>query len=261
MIPKIIHYCWFGGAEKSPLILKCIETWRKKMPDYQLIEWNEQNFDLQSVPFVREAYEARKWAFVADYVRLYAMYHHGGVYMDTDVKVMKPYDEFLQYSFFTCQEAHPDMAVEGAVNPDGTHNHAIKYVKDIGLCSAVMGAEQGLPFLKDCLDYYNSIHFEVEHKEDYIIVYLLSNILENYGYRYVLDRDQYLEGNMAVFRPSVFAGMTTLNDQSYALHLYTGSWIGDKPSLKQRLRNNYPALYSFVQSLFYLVRPPKKLKI
>lgn len=258
MIPKIIHYCWFGGAEKSPLIKKCIETWRKVMPDYELKEWNETNFDFNSVPFVHEAYEAKKWAFVADYVRLYAMYHFGGVYMDTDVKVMRPFDEFLKYSFFTCQESHPDIMPEGAVLPDGTRNPDIKYVKGIGLCSAVMGAEKACPYLKDCLDYYNTIHFDVERKEDFVIVNIIAVMLEKYGYRYILDRDQILDGNMAILKPHIFAGMSTLTGESYALHLYNGSWVGNGPNLKHILRNKFPSAYSFLQDCFYKIRPPKQ---
>ena len=85
MIPKVIHYCWFGRGEKSELIKKCMASWSRVLPEYTLKEWNEDNFDIASVPFVKEAYEHRKWAFVSDYVRLHALYHDGGVYMDTDV--------------------------------------------------------------------------------------------------------------------------------------------------------------------------------
>lgn len=260
MIPKIIHYCWFGGAEKSPLIQKCIETWRKVMPDYEIKEWNESNFDLNSVPFVREAHAARKWAFMADYVRLYAMYHEGGIYMDTDVKVMRRYDEFLKYSFFTCQESHPDIMPADAVLPDGTRNPEYKFVRGIGLCSAVMGAEKECPYLKDCLDYYNTIHFEVDHKEDYVIVNLIAVLLEKFGYRYILNKDQFLEGNMAIFRPYVFAGTSTMTKDSYALHLYNGSWVESSTSLKHRLRNQFPDAYTFVQQCFYKIKPRRKLR-
>lgn len=107
MIPKVIHYCWFGGKEFSPFVKKCMHTWRKKMPDYELRLWDAHSFDFDSVPFVREAYQAQKWAFVADYVRLYALYTEGGIYMDTDVKVMKSFTPFLKYDFFTSHEVHP----------------------------------------------------------------------------------------------------------------------------------------------------------
>lgn len=85
-IPKIIHYSWFGGKEKSKFIRRCIGTWKKYLPDYDIIEWNETNFDLDSHRFAKEAYEAGKYAFVSDYVRVYVIYHYGGIYFDTDIE-------------------------------------------------------------------------------------------------------------------------------------------------------------------------------
>jgi len=261
MIPKKIHYCWFGGAEKSPLIKRCINTWRKVMPDYEIKEWNEKNFDIDSVPFVKEAYQARKWAFVADYVRLHAMHEEGGIYMDTDVKVMRKFDTFLKYSFFTCQESHPDIMPEGAVTEDGQRNPEFQYVKGIGLCSAVMGAEKGNIFLQNCLEKYNSMHFEKEHQEDFVIVNIIAVQLEKFGYRYILDRTQILPGNIAIFKPNVFAGLSTLTHDSYAIHLYNGSWVESSKSLKHWLRNQFPGLYTFFQNSYYKVQPPKRQTI
>lgn len=97
MIPKTIHYCWFGRGEKPELAQKCIQSWREILPDYEIVEWNEDNFDLDRYPYARQAYDARKFAFVTDVVRLYAMYTCGGIYMDTDVEVLKPLDELLKY--------------------------------------------------------------------------------------------------------------------------------------------------------------------
>lgn len=83
MIPKIIHYCWFGGNPKSNLIKQCIDSWKKYCPDYQIIEWNESNFDINCNPYVKAAYEDKKWAFVSDYARLYIVYNRGGGYIST----------------------------------------------------------------------------------------------------------------------------------------------------------------------------------
>lgn len=94
MIPKKIHYCWFGKGKMPELALKCIESWRVNLPDYELKEWNENSFDINSNFYVKEAYESRKFAFVTDYVRLYALYTEGGIYMDTDVEVLKNLDPF-----------------------------------------------------------------------------------------------------------------------------------------------------------------------
>lgn len=102
MIPKIIHYCWFGRNPKPKLAEKCIRSWKKYCKDFEFIEWNEDNFDINNAPlYVRQAYEAKKWAFVTDYVRLYAMVKYGGVYMDTDVEVVKPLDKYLEHEAFS----------------------------------------------------------------------------------------------------------------------------------------------------------------
>ena len=101
MIPKIIHYCWFGRGELPALGTNCIESWKRILPEYEIVCWNEDNFDVNSNKYVREAYEARKYAFVSDYVRLYAMYTFGGIYMDTDVEVIRPLDSFLECQAFS----------------------------------------------------------------------------------------------------------------------------------------------------------------
>lgn len=98
MIPKVIHYCWFGNNPKPKLMNKCIRSWKRFCPDYKIIEWNENNFSIQKCPvYVRQAYQEKKWAFVTDYVRLQIIYEHGGIYLDTDVQLIKPLDELLNH--------------------------------------------------------------------------------------------------------------------------------------------------------------------
>ena len=94
MIPKIIHYCWFGKNPKNNLILRCIESWKKFCPNYKFVEWNESNFDVNSNLYTKQAYENKKWAFVSDYVRLYALYNYGGIYLDTDCEILQSLDIF-----------------------------------------------------------------------------------------------------------------------------------------------------------------------
>lgn len=138
MIPKVIHYCWFGRGKMPELALKCIESWRKNLPEYQIKEWNEDNFDLDLYPYVREAYDHRKFAFVTDVVRLYALYHEGGIYMDTDVEVLSSLDPFLDHHAFSGFE----------------DEHLIP--------TGIMASEKEGKWAKDNLDYYNGRHFVKE---------------------------------------------------------------------------------------------------
>lgn len=100
MIPKIIHYCWFGKKEKPELAKKCIESWKKYCPEYEIVEWNEDNFDIKMNSYVKFCYENKKYAFLSDYARLYIIYHNGGIYLDTDVELVKTLDELLEFSAF-----------------------------------------------------------------------------------------------------------------------------------------------------------------
>ena len=100
MIPKVIHYCWFGGNTKPASVLKCIESWKKYCPDYEIREWNEENFPVGDNLYCKQAYEAKKWAFATDYARLVIVYNNGGIYLDTDVEVIKPLDDLLNHKFF-----------------------------------------------------------------------------------------------------------------------------------------------------------------
>ena len=110
-VPKIIHYCWFGGNPKPKLAEKCIKSWKKFCPDYQIIEWNEENFDVSAAPeYVCQAYAAKRWAFVTDYVRLKAMTEMGGIYMDTDVELVRPLDEMLELPGFMGLQTNNEVA-------------------------------------------------------------------------------------------------------------------------------------------------------
>ncbi|MBR0278262.1 MAG: hypothetical protein IJQ50_07375 [Clostridia bacterium] len=103
-IPKKIHYCWFGEEKHSKKIKKCIKSWKKHCPDYEIIEWNEKNFDIHCFKWVEQAYNNKKWAFVSDYVRLFVLYNYVGIYLDTDVEIIKPLDKFLKHNLFSEME-------------------------------------------------------------------------------------------------------------------------------------------------------------
>ncbi len=129
MIPKVVHYRCFGGSEMPELATRCIESWKRYLPDYEFVLWNEKNFNINVNEYVRQAYKTKKYAFVTDYVRLYALYHYGGIYMDTDVEVLRNLDVFLRHRAFTgCEDE--DMCVTGIMGAVPYHPWIEKLLKD-----------------------------------------------------------------------------------------------------------------------------------
>jgi len=118
MIPKVIHYCWFGRNPLPSLAIKCIESWRKYLPDYEIKEWNEDNFDVNIIPYTQEAYQVGKYAFVSDYARFWILYKYGGLYFDTDVEVIKPMDDIIARGpFMGCEKDVSDTSVASVAPP------------------------------------------------------------------------------------------------------------------------------------------------
>lgn len=141
MIPKKIHFCWLSGDEFPPLIKYCIETWKKVLPDYEIILWDTNRFDINSVPWVKEAFDAKKYAFAADYIRLYAVYTEGGIYLDSDVEMIKSFDDLLDNKSFIGFEA-----ATGTVE------------------AAIFGGESGLEWCKKAMAFYHDKHFSTDEK-------------------------------------------------------------------------------------------------
>lgn len=162
MIPKVIHYCWLSDQPFPAKIQRCIDSWRKTHPDYEIKRWSTKNFDIDAVPYVREAFDARKWAFAADYIRMYALYTEGGIYLDSDVMLLKKFDCFLDNSFFSSMEYHPTQVERAGtmahLDADG-HRTDDAFIEGIQIQAAVMGAEAGCPFVKEVLDWYADKHF------------------------------------------------------------------------------------------------------
>ena len=134
-IPKIVHYCWFGGKEKPDSVKKCIESWKRYLPDYRLMEWNEDNFDIEKLQYTREAYTAGKYAFVSDVARIEALYQYGGFYMDTDVEVLKSFTPLLDSRCVLGMEEKEYVA------------------------TSFMAFEKGHPLVKQFLDLYKNLTF------------------------------------------------------------------------------------------------------
>ena len=209
MIPKVIHYCWFGGNPLPNIAVKCINSWKKYFPDYEIIEWNESNFDLFSCDYCREAYDAKKWAFVSDYARFKILYEHGGVYFDTDVELVKKIDFLLKYSAFF-----------------GFENK--KYIST-GLG---FGAERGCGLLYEMMEMYQTIPFILEDGSENkkTCPVINTEIFLKHGLEQK-DKQQILEGNIMIL-PSICmcpidfeTGYRRKSKKTISVHWFHASWM------------------------------------
>ena len=212
MIPKTIHYCWFGGNPLPRLAKKCIKSWKKYCPGYEIVEWNEDNYDLSSAPlYVRQAYEAKKWAFVTDYVRLQVVYEHGGIYLDTDVEVIRSLDAFLSHKAFFGYESGTYIAT------------------GLGF-----GAEKGTPILKEMMDDYAEIPFQLPDGTFDQTTCPVRNT--QVFLRYGLKQDDSFQniGGIAVYPTEYFCPIDlttnhlTKTPNTAAIHWFSGSWVPEE---------------------------------
>lgn len=216
MIPKIIHYCWFGKGQMPELAVKCIDSWKKILPDYKLKLWNEDSFDINSVPYVKEAYQSRKFAFVTDYVRLFAIYHEGGIYMDTDVEMLKSVDDLLHLPAFSGFESEKDI-------PTG-----------------IMASEKDGQWAKEMMEYYtNDRHFLLQDGSLDMTsnVLIISKLMSANGFKLVNSYQVY-KNCMHIFPKDYFCpkgrtGIITLTENTYCIHHFAGSWNSTGGLIKQ----------------------------
>lgn len=211
MIPKIIHYCWFGNSELPEMAKECLGTWEKHFPGYQVIQWNEQNFDLSCNQYVREAYEAKKWAFVADYVRPFVLYKYGGIYMDTDVAVIQNFEKFMQDDVFLCFEDNEKISI-GTVGAIAQH-----------------------PWFKDIMDYYEVKSFyNSDGSFDYTTSLEIITPLAVKNGLSLTGEYQILDNGIVVYPREVFIAydwkkkQPRITKNTYAVHEYAGSWLPEK---------------------------------
>lgn len=217
-IPKVIHYCWFGKKEKPQFIRKCMDSWKRYLPDYEIIEWNEGNFNININKFIKEAYEAGKFAFVSDYVRVFVLYNYGGIYLDTDVEVLKPLDCFLHHSSFWGFEERNFIATSS------------------------IGAIQGNVLIKRLLNSYEGKSFLLPDGSYNTLtnVSMVTKLFDELG---LLRNGQYQEfDNLAVVYPQVYFSpydyincRIRVTDSSYTIHHFYKSWV----PLKDRILANF----------------------
>lgn len=230
MIPKIIHYCWFGNKPMPKEQQKYIEGWKRLMPDYTFKCWSEKDIDVNAVPFTKEAYEAGKLAFVADYTRVYALVHEGGIYMDTDVKLLSSLEPFRQkHRVFTSYEyntSRNEMELYRS-RIDENWNRRDKSILKVpgnGMLSALIGSEPNHPFLIDLLNYYNSIHFQYALDNRLTIPTTLALMGEKYGFKYH-NVEQGLDEGIHIYDTSIFSDFYNATPKSVAVHYCEGSWV------------------------------------
>ena len=256
MIPKIIHYCWFGPKEMPADQKRYVEGWKKLMPDYKFKCWTEKDINIADIPFTKEAYEAGKYAYVADYTRIYALCHEGGIYMDTDILLKTRFDDFLKYGVFTSYECAPSRKdipkVKSMLTPAGERvkKGECTRIPGIGLFSALIGCERHHPFIIDVLNYYDSHSFKEVWNSDLTVPNILAFHAEKYGFKYK-NVEQHVEENIAIFDYTVFASKLHANKHSLAVHMCAASWknLTWKQKLKGRLYD-FRIVRSIINKLF-----------
>lgn len=217
MIPKIIHYCWFGGNPLPESAKKCIKTWKEKCPDYEIIEWNESNFDVNSHPFMKAAYEAKAWAFVSDYARLKIIYEKGGFYLDTDVELLKNLDSLCENECYF-----------------GIEQDICAIASGLGF-----GSVKGHSVILDMLKEYDELNFFNVEREKIACPILNTRVLKRKGY-VKENKFQYL-GNVVVYPSEYFDPIcpwTKTNlicDKTISIHHYDASWLSVTQKLKIKI--------------------------
>lgn len=237
-IPKVIHYCWLSNDPLPDKLARCIKSWSEKCPDYEIINWNFDRLGDNCPIWVRQAFDTKKYAFAADWVRAYVLYTHGGIYLDSDVEVLKPFDDLLDNRYFLSYEHDSTETIE----------------------AAVMGAEAGLGFFKDLLSYYDGRKFI---KEDgsldiFPLPYIINQICrDKYNIIPISSPKDYITNGdsnkeLLVLPPDYFSPKSTetgkirLTANTYTIHHFAASWAPKAHRRKRNLKHKYPRLMRFL---------------
>ncbi len=223
MIPKIVHYCWFGKRDKDEISQKCMKTWKLlEISGYTFVEWNEDNFDINSNQLVNIAYQQKKYAFVADYVRIWALYNWGGIYLDTDVEVFKDFDKFLNYDLF------------------------LGMIFNCSIGTAVIGAKKNNSIMKELLNIYKKckvnvrntkfviqfddfINYIIHNNNDLFTIYFCNRISG-----FILNNKFKCINNVAIFPKEYFEKYTFSKKKNYCVHHANGSWYKSDNEKRKR---------------------------
>ena len=214
MIPKIIHYCWFGRNPLPVSAQKCIASWHRFFPDYEIKEWNEDNFDVNIISYTRQAYEAKKYAFVSDYARFWILYRYGGLYFDTDVEVIKPFDDIIERGAF--------MGIEQGAFWDG---------KPMVAPGLGLGVEAGHPFYLKMLQVYDNLEYRNPDGSFNNTTIVSYTTRELYAHGMITSDDFQVVDGIWIYPADYFCpmdsttGITALTDRTVSIHHYDCSWL------------------------------------
>lgn len=224
MIPKIIHFCWLSNEPYHPLIEDCMDSWNRYLSDYKFKLWNRDSFDINSVKWVKEAYDAKKYAFAADYIRLYALYTEGGIYLDSDVMVYKSFNDLLNLQYFIGQD------FVGAFEP------------------AIIGAEKGLKWIKEVMDFYTDRDFinpdETLNIKNLPVVFF-EQLYPRYKFKKITNTEEYYNDSSVfnLFPAKFFNGRNNIKPkkypESYCSHMFANSWSDKVPN--KDLKSFFPS--------------------
>lgn len=238
MIPKIIHYCWFGGNPLPKSAQKCIASWKKYFPDYEIKEWNESNYDVNKVLYTKQAYKAKKYAFVSDYARFDILYTYGGVYFDTDVEVIRPFDEILKNGAFMGCEIDVNTAIDK--NP----GLGIAVAPGLGIA-----ATPGLSIYKEILNSYNNYRF-INDDGTYnttTVVRYTTDILAKNGLRAVAGIQNIAD--ITIYPKEYFnplddtTGKLVVTENTHSIHWYSKTWLTKGEILRSKITKPFHRIF------------------
>lgn len=213
MIPKVIHYCWFGRNPLPKLAVKCIDSWKKHMPDYEIKEWNEDSFDVNIIPYTQQAYQSKKYAYVSDYARLWILFNYGGIYLDTDVEILQDLTPIV--------EKGPYLGCENMINETTSK---LQVASGLG-----MACEKSNMLVKDMMELYAQRQFAMKENDSVVtVVSIISNMLYERGLQSINEIQKV--DSFFIYPAEYFAARTNTlvsiprTKNSYSIHHYMASW-------------------------------------
>lgn len=238
MIPKVIHYCWFGRNPLPESAIRCIDSWKKYFPDFEIKEWNEDNFDFNIIPYTRVAYQEQKYAFVSDYARFWILYNFGGLYFDTDVEIIKPMDAVLREGPFMGAEV------------DGNESKCLLPKVAPGLC---IGAYPKMKLFANVLNKYTTLNFYGYDGtfNKYTMIPLVTDLLIESGMKSTSQIQKVAEFTIypsEYFNPlDIATGRLKITPNTYSIHWFMASWLPKQPMWKKKLKQ-------YIRRILYLFK-------